>query len=291
MLHRKRVATALYYALRRRIRLALGIAARPHRPPVLAEPLDYVLPRHSFILDQITKHLPQGFDLLGKHVCEIGAGDCLATSAFFLAKGARHVDIVEVQAPAVSDKQVQVLKSLQSRGYPIDLAIIQARSGNAEVALDSGRITYHPCYVENLQSEVRYDFIFSSFVLEHVEDLGGFYSTCWKAANVGGKMLHLIDLGGHGLWEDPLPPLDFQTYPDWLFEAMSPKYHRATRRFLHEHIDAVKSAGFTIEQVIPIRTADDTYLDQLWPKLRRAARQRPRDELRVIEFALLAKKA
>jgi len=291
MLHRKRVATALYYALRRRIRLALGVAPRRSEPPVLAQSVDYVLTWHSFLLDQIKKHLPQGFDFLGKHVCEIGAGDCLATSAFFLARGARHIDIIEIQPPTVSDKQVQVLKSLRSRGYPIDLTIIQAQSGNAELALDPRRITYHRCYVENLQNEARYDFIFSSFVLEHVEDLSGFYSKCWKATNAGGQMLHLIDLGGHGLWEDPLPPLDFQTYPDWLFEAMSPKYNRATRRFLDEHVDAVKSAGFTIEQVIPIRTADDTYLDQLWPKLRRAARQRPRNELRMIEFALLAKKA
>ena len=291
MLHRKRVATALYHALRRHIRLALGIAARPSEPPVLQESLDYVFARHSFILDQIAKHLPPGFDFLDKQVCEIGAGDCLATSAFFLAKGARHVDVIEVQAPAVSHKQFELLKSLQSRGYPIDLTIIGERSPNAELALDSTRITHHRCHMEDLQNEARYDLIFSSFVLEHVEDLTGFYSMCWKATNVGGQMLHLVDLGGHGLWEDPLPPLDFQTYPDWLFEAMSPKYNRATRRFLHEHVDAVKAAGFTVQQVVPIRTADDSYLDQLWPKLRRAARLRARDELRVIEFALLAKKA
>jgi hypothetical protein len=55
-------------------------------------------------------------------------------------------------------------------------------------------------------------------------------------------------------------------------------------------VEAVKAAGFTIEEVIPTRSAEVSYLQALRPKLRRAAHERAADELRVIEFALLAKK-
>jgi hypothetical protein len=71
---------------------------------------------------------------------------------------------------------------------------------------------------------------------------------------------------------------------------MAPKYYRATRRFLDEHMAAAKFAGFRIEQMTPIRKADESYLAQVWPRLRPAARQRPQDEIGVIEFALLAQK-
>src|SRR5687768_14649847 len=132
MLHRTQVAKALYYAFRRRLRLALGIAPRPQPPPVLGLPVEGVVARHSFILSQLRHHLPEALDLRGKHVCEIGPGDCLATAAFFLAKGARHVDLVEVQPPVVNARQTQVLDSLKELGYLIDPTIIQAESNDGE---------------------------------------------------------------------------------------------------------------------------------------------------------------
>ena len=290
MLHRKRVAITLYHAFRRQVRRALRIPARAKPAPVLSQPTDYVVGRHSFILDGLTKHFPPGLDLNGKNVCEVGAGDCLATSAFFLGKGARHVDVVEIDAPVVNDKQRRVLELLKSRGYPIDPGLIQLRSNNQEIHLDHSRVTYHPCYMENFSAPRGVDFLFSCSVMEHVEDLVGFYGAAWKAMNSGGYMLHLVDLGGHESFEDPLPPLDFQTYPDWMYDAMFPKYYRATRRFLNEHVDPVKAAGFAVEAVTPTRKADEKYLDQLWPKLRPEARQRPRNEIEVVEFALLARK-
>jgi SAM-dependent methyltransferase len=290
MLHRKRVAIALYYAFRRRIRVALGIPARPKPPPVLGHSLEYAVKWHSSILDGLMKHLPQGLEFTGKNVCEVGAGDCLATSAFFLARGARHVDVIEMASPVINERQKQVLEILKWRGYPVDLTILRQESASSSLRLDK-RVTYHHTYMENFQTSTRFDFIFSNSVMEHVEDLAGFYVACWRTLTSGGQMLHLIDLGGHELFEDPLPPLDFQTYPDWLYNAMYPKYYRATRRFLSEHADMAKAAGFTIEQLTPTRTADDNYVDELWPRLRSAARQRPREEIRVVEFALLAGKS
>ena len=226
-------------------------------------------------------------DLRGKKVCEVGAGDCLASSSHFLARGASHVDIIEVQPPVVNEKQVEVLRRLETEGFPVDLSMIQMEGS---LRLDEKRVSYHRCYMEQFQSVDAHEFIFSFSVVEHVEDLAGFYASCIRTLHSGGWMLHMVDLGGHEAFEDPLPPLDFQSYPVWLYACMYPKYRRATRLFLNEHLDAIRTAGFQIEKVTPTRMAEEEYLDRLWPHLRKEARVRSREEIGVVEFAVLARK-
>jgi hypothetical protein len=285
MLHKKRVLQTIYYAMRRRLRGALGLPARNTAAPWLGQ-LDVAVARHSWIARSVLEHAPAELDLRGKAVCEVGAGDCLAASSLFLAKGATRVDIVEAEPPATNERQLEVLRKLKEQGLPIDLGILRQEGG---LALDERKVTYHRCYMENFNSPVEHEFLFSFSVVEHVEDLGGFHRACRNALASGGWMLHLVDLGGHVLFEDPLPPLDFQTYPDWLYDLMFPRYNRATRRFLNEHLEAITNAGFKIERVTPTRKADAAYLDRLWPQLRRAAQARGRGEVGIVEFAVLAR--
>jgi SAM-dependent methyltransferase len=289
MLHKKRVAQTIYYATRTRLRKALGVRRRNSAAPVLGYGLGVALERHRWIVRSVLQHAPADLDLRGKAVCEVGAGDCLAASSFFLGRGARRVNIVEVEPPVVNEQQREILNKLKAEGLPLDLGIIQG-NGSGALGLDKSRVAYHTCFMEDFRSDDQHDFVFSFSVLEHVEDLRGFYQSCHRVMTAGAWMLHLIDLGGHVLFEDPLPPLDFQTYPDWLYDLMFPKYHRATRRFLSEHTAAVEGAGFSIEKVTPTRIADEEYLNRLQPELRRAARERSREEFQVVEFALLARK-
>ena len=86
------------------------------------------------------------------------------------------------------------------------------------------------------------------------------------------------------------PPLDFQTFPDWLYDLMYPPFHRATRRFLNEYLRAFERAGFMIEAVTPLRTVDSDYYERVRPKLRPAAQRVPESELCVIEVAVLAQR-
>lgn len=287
MLHKKRVAQTIYYSTRKRIRKALRIRPRNTAAPVLGYALDVVVARHSWIVRCIQEHGPADLDLHGKAACEVGAGDCLAAASHFLAKGARKVNIVEVEPPAVNEKQLQVLNALIAQGLPIDPTII-ARDGGLH--LDSSRVAYHTGFMEQFDAKELHEFLFSFSVMEHVEDLSAFYNSCHRVVAPGGWMLHMIDLGGHEFFEDPLPPLDFQTYPDWFFRVMYPKFHRATRRFVDEHADAVTAAGFKVVKITPTRKADEAYMRELWPKLRSAARKRPFEDVRVVEFALLARK-
>ena len=289
MLHKKLVAQTIYYSTRGRIRNLLGLRRRNSSAPILGYAFDVALTRHRWIVQSVLKHAPAELDLEGRAVCEVGAGDCLAASSLFLGRGARRVNIVEVEPPVVNEKQREILDKLKAEGLPLDLGIIQRDDAGAW-RLDTSRVTYHTCFMEQFRNEEQHHFLFSFSVLEHVEDFRSFYESCSRAMAPGAWMLHLIDLGGHALFEHPLPPLDFQSYPDWLYDLMYPKYHRATRRFLSDHTEAVETAGFSIEKVTPTNTADEAYLDRLQPGLRRAAQERNRDELKVVEFALLARK-
>lgn len=277
---------ATYFALRRRLRIALGRAARVQPPPVLSQPLEAVVERHRTIAKAAMENMPSGVDLRGKNVCEVGSGDCLAAIALFLGLGARHVDVFEVADPVTNEKQLEVLKELRAEGLPIDLGVIRTPS----MTLDSDRVTFHKGYMENFKGSAVVDFMFSFSVMEHVEDLDGFYRASHRIMTSGAHMLHMVDLGGHDVFEDPLPPLDFQTYSNAMYHLMYPPYHRATRRFIDEHKAAVPRNGFEVLAVKPVRRAGEEYLGELWPKLRGEARSRPRADVGVIEFALTARK-
>jgi len=288
MLHKKRVGRALYYSARRWLRINLRLKPTSRPPPVLGQPIENVIDRHAGIARRFLDNLPSQFDLTDKHFCEVGPGDCLAMAGVALGMGATHVDMIEMCAPVVNQKQVEVLRALKAQKLPMDLSMI--REGNPP-KLDSQRVVYHPCFMEQFRAAEQFDLIFSNSVVEHVEDLAGFHDSCRSALVKGGSALHIVDLGGHGEFEDPLPPLDFQTYSGWLFACMYPKYHRATRRFLNEHQNAFVQAGFVVERVKVLRSADEAYMQGLRPALRRAARQIPPKELAPIEVAILARKS
>jgi SAM-dependent methyltransferase len=286
MLHKFRVLKALKGNFTRRTRIFLGIKARP-KVPVLSQSLDRIVELHSLICRRLVELWPPGLDINGQSVCEIGPGDCLASAAFFVGKGASHLDLVELQPPVVNAKQFEVLSALKKMGFPISLDVVFNKGA---LALNDRLISYHKHRMENYQAENEHVLLFSHNVMEHVEDLDAVFKSAWHALRPGGRMLHVIDLGGHGEFEDPIPPLDFQTYPDWLFELMYPVNYRNTRRFLEEYEHAVAAAGFSNLEIRPLRIADKSYVESIRKKLRPAAQAQPVEDLAVIEFALYATK-
>lgn len=289
MLHKQRVLKTICYSTRRRLRQwVLRKGPRPAPPQVLSQPLDAVVERHSWIARTALDNLPAGLDLKGKHVCEVGPGDCLAAASLFLGLGAARVEMVETSAPVVNEKQLQVLERLKAEGFPVDLSIIV--NDGAAWKLDPSRIGYHQVYMENFSTPQQMDFMFSFSVMEHVEDLPGFYRSAARVMAPKSWMVHAVDLGGHELFDEPLPPLDFQTYSEALYRLMYPIYRRATRRFLDEHLDAAEAGGFAVKRVNVTRRADDAYLNSLWPNLRPEARLRSRETLSAVEFTFTAQK-
>jgi len=287
MLHPQRVFRALLGNGRRQVRRATGLKPRPKAPVVSAD-ISSALERHRWLCERLRRLLPPDLALAGARVCEAGAGDCLAAAAMLVGLGAAHATLVEIEPAVINEKQLQILAALRKEGFPVEPDIIRATPRGYE--LDGARVEYQVGFMDDFVSKERCDLVYSYCVLEHVENFDTFFGACFRTTAPGGRNLHVFDLGGHGMLEDPIPPLDFQTYPDWLYNLMYPPFHRATRRFLSDYLAAFERNGFVVETVTPLRTVDQDYYESIRPKLRPAARRVPEAELAVIEVAVLVRR-
>ena len=239
--------------------------------------------RYGEICRRLLPWLESGPSLEGARVCELGAGNCLATSALFLGLGARRVEVFEPLAPALDARQREVLAALRAQGLPLQPELLLPGD---PPQFDPQKMSWHRKLMEDVDGASQFDLIFSFSVMEHVEALGAVLKVCHKALKPGGRMFHVVDLGGHDQFEDPMPPLDFQVYPDWVYSLMYPRYGRATRQPVTEYVRHAKAAGFSQVSAEPIRVVDDAYLNAIWPKLNRRLRREDRETVRTIEFIL-----
>jgi 2-polyprenyl-3-methyl-5-hydroxy-6-metoxy-1,4-benzoquinol methylase len=178
---------------------------------------------------------------------------------------------------------------VKRKGVDLDPTILVEGSGG--VAFDGTKATYRNTLMEDASLADSYNFIFSSDVMEHVENLRGVCGSCYRALKKGGgRMFHRIDFSGHSELKDPVPPLGFQTYPDWLYGLMYPRASRATRSFVSDHHLALEKAGLQVGETRLTRSADPQYLENLWPQLRRQARLIPKAALGVLEAIISSHK-
>ena len=270
----------------RQLRILSGIKPR-QKAGVIGQSLDLIVSRYMDQIRMFRDLIPPNFAMAGVEACEVGPGDGLANAALLLGLGARHIDLVELQPAVTSAKQVEVLQALIDQGVPVDLDLIR---GAPSFEFNSDKVTYYRMFMDDLAENQKYSLVYSFCVGEHVEDLGTFFGSCYRATKPGGLNIHVIDLGGHGLFEDPLPPLDFQTYPDWLYRLMYPPFYRSTRRFVGEYLQAFESAGFIVEGVRRLREVDPAYVTSIRPHLRAVARAVPQEDISLIEFAVILRR-
>jgi hypothetical protein len=275
---------ALYGRLKSLTRSILGRQRKPVSP-VLALPMEQILERHAWICSLMREHLPDSYLWSGRKVCEAGAGDCLAAASMLLGLGASHVTIVEHEPPVTGSTQFEVLDNLCTLGYPCDKTIL-----NHKNQLDDSKCSFITSYMENFEGSGDCSLVYSICVGEHVEDLTAFFRSCYDTLIDGGEMMHYIDLGGHGIFEDPIPPLEMHRYGRITYGAIYPRYSRATRRFVSDYAKAASESGFHSISVRATRKADENYVKGILPHLKSHAVGAPEDELGVIEFVLHAKK-
>ena len=220
--------------------------------------------------------------------CEIGAGDCLASSDLLLGYGFEKVYVVEKSVPEITVGQVEVLREIASHtDLPNQLDVLLQENGGC---LNSERVILVEKYFEESELPELVDLIVSFDVLEHVEDVSTFFRNCHRALSDGGVMIHKFDLSGHGLLEDPVPPLDFQTYPDWLYHLMYSKYRRAVRNWIDTFTKELLYHGFKDLRITAIRTADPAYVAAIRPRLRKAASHLTDEQISFLDVVITASK-
>jgi len=283
--HPQAVARAIYYGQRWRLKRWLGIPDRP-RAPVLESGLDQAVERYRRICRTLLPHLASG---LPKNfvAAEIGCGDCLAAADMMLGLGAQHVHLVEHQAMPLTPLHRQALSRTIRPDLPNRACIL---SSDDPPRLNPALATLHVGLLEYLSLPQPVDLVYSFDVLEHVEDLDAFFSCCKRSLKPGGLSLHKFDLSGHEFFEDPMPPLDFQTYPRWLYRLMFPRYRRAVGNFADLFFDLMRKNGFEILEIVPLRVADPDYLRTIRPKLRKEARMKSDEILRFLDLIVLARR-
>jgi hypothetical protein len=206
-----------------------------------------------------------------------------------LGMGARHVHLLDQRAIVVSPLHRAVVDALAADAALPNLGTILA--DGEPIRLNPQVATAHTGLFESIGLPEPANLVYSFDVLEHVEDLHGFFQRCREISKPGTVHVHKFDLSGHEFFEDPLPPLDFQTYPDWLFNLIFPKYRRATGHFADEIFDALKANGCAIDQIVPLRTAGKDYLRKIRPSLRSKARERDDETLGLLDVIVVARQA
>jgi len=264
-----------------------GLKRRP-TSRVMHAGMDHAVERYARICRTLLAHIPDREVLNGAVASEIGCGDCFAAADMMLGLGAKRVHLVEFLPLELSEENREAtlalagMQDLPNRGEIFDSGL--------PVRLAPEKAGYHQGLLENIRLPEQVDFLYSFDVLEHVEDLEGFFAYCSEVVKPGGVMVHKFDLSGHGLFEDPMPPLDFQVFPTWLFDFIFPKYNRAVGHFADQFLEVMKRHGFGEFQIIPIRVAESAYLDEIWPHLRAEARMRDKDIVKLLDLVVVAKR-
>ncbi len=285
--HYKATIRTAFYGHLTAFKLRYHIRRRPTNR-VMHGGIDQAVERYTRICKTLLAHIPNSESLKDAVASEIGCGDCFAAADMMLGLGARHVHLVEFEPLELLETYRKALDAIAGReDLPNQGTLLET---GEPLRLNPEKATYHQGLLENIKLPQKVDFLYSFDVLEHVEDLEGFFAYCGEVVRPGGVMVHKFDLSGHGLFEDPMPPLDFQTFPRWLFDLIFLKYHRAVGHFADEFLTMMEKHGFTDLKVIPIRVAEPRYLDAVWPYLRMEARDRDKDIVKLLDLVVVAKR-
>jgi hypothetical protein len=285
--HPKQSLRALYYGMRWRARRLLRMKEKPNTS-VIASGVEKAIERHERVCRTLLRAIHDPALLKGAIVAEIGPGDCLAAADMMLGLGAKHIHLIDYHPIPVNGIQLEILTKLATDATLPNQVDILTADPIPHLRMD--KATAHVGLLEDIGIPEPVDLIYSFDVLEHVEDLGGFFGWCGRMTKPQGYQIHKFDLSGHEFFEDPIPPLDFQTHPTWLFNLIFPKFRRAAGHFADEIFNSLTAHGFEIVDIAVLRKADTAYLNRIWPDLRPEAKVRPLNILALLDVVVCARR-
>ena len=219
-----------------------------------SEEADYFAASYADYLQYLrgaTPECPGSFE--GMNVLEYGPGNILGTALLLCAYGARRVDCVDQFPLTVVDSQtVEVYRALYA-GLP---STHQLRGGEAFSARGDSSSGFNEKKIryfvrpEGLSGAAgEYDAVLSRAVLEHVSHLPSTFMDMFRALRPGGIAIHKVDLTSHGL--DRCRPLDFLTWPTWLYRCMYGRKGYPNRCRVSVYKTLASDCGFEIVSLEP----------------------------------------
>jgi SAM-dependent methyltransferase len=227
--------------------------------------------------------------LSGKTLLEYGPGDLPGVALLMLAYGAAKVWCVD-RFPLVrlSEKNILVLRDLLDR-LPDEQRLRAGACFKVQNDPASGfkaeRIEYlvRASGLSGLAKAA--DLVYSRAVLEHVNDLAATYTDMHRALKPQGISIHLVDLKSHGLHR--ANPLDFLTWPAWLWNLMYGFKGVPNRWRKIHHLQAADTAGLKISTVEVTTQASPSDVSQVRPFLSKSFRRLDDTELAALGFWLV----
>ena len=203
-----------------------------------------------------------GVNISDKNILEIGSGPNPGTALSFLLHGAAHVyanDIGSVRQifPLEYALLIRFLAeaSKQSQPKPLEDCLLTVTGQTENTGINPALYSALPLIpAEDVElPDNSLDLIVSMSVLEHVKNVKGVLSNCFRILKPGGHCLHFIDLKDH---VNPTKPLAFLSIPREQYEPDGTENRLRASDFISEF----SAAGFDItatllqDTVVPVAT-------------------------------------
>jgi SAM-dependent methyltransferase len=227
----------------------------------------------------------------GTHVLEIGPGDSLGVALMMVGLGAKQVVCVDrFLTYRDPNKERSIMAALVDAAPPIARERMhRCLDGDHRIVGDI--IRYMPDVSIEMAAEqlgeIRFDYIVSRAVLEHVYDIDKTYACCRRLIRDGGRMIHKVDLSNHSSIERH--PLQFLTYTERLWRLMSSNISRVNRCRWPQHRAAIEKAGFVIEKFAPTKFFDLSQVRSIRLKLRSPFREMTDEDLSISGFFVVCR--
>lgn len=164
-------------------------------------------------------------------VAEVGPGDNCGVGLLFLADGCFSVDLVDrFYSRRNPDAHAQIYSTLLESDANLNASFKHADLNNESTFSGINRYYGPEAAAESFFINHKgYDFIVSRAVLEHLYNPLNALTKMVEALNVGGLLLHKVDLRDHGLFSKQFHELKFLEVPDWLYPLMTSASGRPNR--------------------------------------------------------------
>lgn len=226
--------------------------------------------------------------LAGKNVLEYGPGDTPGVALLFVAFGANSATCVDRFALSrLRAFSVEVLQAVLE-GLP---ATARRRADQCFIQtgrVESGFATSHLNYLvrrNGLSGEqANMSLVVSRAVLEHVNDLRATFADMAAAMKPDALALHQVDLKSHGLHQRN--PLDFLTWPNWLWNLMYSEKGVPNRLRPDSYRAGASAAGLQIMEMSPTGAVGDDVIREVRPHLAAPFKGLPDEDLACQGFWL-----